>query len=114
MEIRTHNIFFSITEEYFPHLVIGFFLLGAAMYCFGKGQAGWKSWRGIFNEIKPSTSSQRSPFDQTLTGCGNLLAACFCAGLTLLFIGLGVEQLLFDGVYWSRFVVLAEQWLSQR
>lgn len=114
MEIRTDNIVFSVTGEYLPHLIIGFFLWGAAGYCYGLGKSGWKSWSIIFKQINPSPGCHPSPFDQTLTGCGGLLTAWFCSILTIVFMVLGIEQFLFSGLYWNRFVDWTGQWLAQR
>lgn len=113
MEIRTDNIVFSITGEYLPHLVIGFFLLGAAGFCRTTWVRGWENWIGIFNHIEPSLKSTPSPFDQTAIGCSGLFAAFFCAILTVVFTVLGLEQLVFSGIYWNRLVEWVWQRLSQ-
>lgn len=101
MELRTEGIFLSITGEYFPHLVMGLLLLGAAGFTRIRWVEGWENWIGVFAQGEPSLESTPSPFDRTLTGCGGLIAALLNAFLTIGFTVLAIDQLLFSGRLWE-------------
>jgi hypothetical protein len=107
MEIRTDNFFLTIAPEYWPHLLMGILLVGVFAFCYIRAVEGWTIWTRILGEVRPSLESAASPLDQTLTGCGGFIAAVFNVLLTLVFLIMAIDQLLFLGWLWERIVVWA-------
>lgn len=106
MEIRTDNVLLSVTPDYWPHMIMGIVLFGASSFCYIRWKEGWATWTRILGEIKPNLQASDSPFNQTLSGCGGLVAALVNATLTILFWVMAVDQLVFMGRLWERLVRL--------
>ncbi|MCB0126130.1 MAG: hypothetical protein KDE58_27925 [Caldilineaceae bacterium] len=102
MEISTGNISFFISQDYLSNFVMGVILVGLGAFFYIKRRENWAIWKKIFDEAKPSFTTGPSAIDKTVMGFGGLMAANVYGLLTLLFLSLGVDQLLFMGQLWTR------------
>lgn len=102
MELRTDNLSFSISHNYLPNFLMGLILLGLGAFFYIKQKENWAVWKKLFEETKPSLATGPSALDKSIMGVGGFIAAIIYGLLTVVFLSLGIDQMLWMGHLWDR------------